>query len=106
MTLSLGSADAEEVDYAVNTIRSGMDYFFSCEQYSRIAAEQPSIQNQWAMHLKFATLRKEYLQVFGEMRIDELSFRDRLSALLRLVELQLQFMAANFHQAYSNRSLK
>ena len=101
----LGDADGEEVDYAVNTIRSGMDDFFTCEEHYRVLAKPSNGKHQWAMHSRFPTLREEYLEVFAKMRNDDLSFIERLSTLLRLVELQLQFTAAYFHHAQSNRSL-
>lgn len=90
--------DVEAVDYLVNTIRSGMDQFFSCEQYYRVNGDQQRSNARWAMHSTFEALRKEYLDVFGKIGGDKLAFSERFGALLRLVELQLQFMAANFHQ--------
>lgn len=94
----LEDAEADEVDYTVNTIRSGMDCFFSCEEHFRVVAERHSKNFSWTLHSEFAALRKEYLKVFREMRSGLPTFIARLDTLLYLVQLQLQFMTANFHR--------
>ena len=91
----LENADAEELDYIVNTVRSGMDDYFACAQHYRVAVDSSAVP-RWAMHLTYESLRNEYIASYGTMRTYNVPFKVRFEALLRLVELQLQFLAANF----------
>lgn len=95
----LETVDIDELDYLVDTIRSGIDAFFYCQQHFRVAAGHKWGGPKWTVHAEFASLRTEYLELVCRLRSGDTLLDARRDSLMRLVELQLQFMAANFHRS-------
>jgi hypothetical protein len=89
-------SDADEIDYMVDTIRSGMDFFFAFKNYYYVWADQISDENRWRFYADFALLKSEYIQLFQRIKNDEVSFDERMRCLFLLVGMELQFVAAKW----------
>jgi hypothetical protein len=87
----------EEVEYAVGTIRSGIDFFFSMMFLYRILDTSRARRTfSWEVTPEFARIRQSFLSMFDTLVSEDLEFTERLACLLILTKIELVFLASNF----------
>ncbi len=93
--------DPSETNYMVGTIRSGMDEYYTMEQWGRILSGL-RLQEGFASKLpsSFAELKVAYDSTFQELLACEASIR-AFGLLLSLVKLMLLFQAVYFQSFLS-----
>jgi hypothetical protein len=88
---------ADEVTYAMDTIRSGLDQFFLLAYSCRVIGKESARWNfERSVVSTFSELRRDYLRRFEELSRSEASGGELLVSLLALVHLELTFLAQNF----------
>lgn len=88
--------EPDETEYIIDTIRSGIDFFFDLKNHYRVWSDQISDKNQWIFYADFALLKSEYIQLFQRIKNEEVSFDERMRCLFLLVGMELQFVAAKW----------
>jgi hypothetical protein len=87
----------DEVVYVMETIRSGMDQFFSLAYSCRVVSDGVAKWNFDRQVVSSSSeLRTGCLHRFEELRRPEASATELLASLLALVHLELTFLAQNF----------
>jgi hypothetical protein len=87
----------DEVTYMMDTIRSGMDQFFSLAYSCRVVSDGAAKWNfDRQLVSSFSELRRACLHRFEELHRPEASATELLASLLALVHLELTFLAQNF----------
>lgn len=97
--------DSSDAKYIAGTIRSGMDEYFTMEQYGRILSGlklQEGFADTGKIPQTFAELKKEYAEVFQQVLDCEVSGK-AFGLLLSLTKLILLFLTVYFQsfQSYS-----
>jgi hypothetical protein len=88
---------ADEIDYVMGTIRSGMDEFFLLAYSCRcINTENETWSFDRHVHWNFPELRETFIRRFQHLVESDDSAVDRLASLLLLAHLELVFLAQNF----------
>jgi len=85
-----------ELEYVMNTIRSGIDSFFAVAFLARILEKRAFPDAGWGKDSDLDGLRTDYLARFKALPDVALGFEERLKALLGLCQSQLLFLAKNF----------
>jgi hypothetical protein len=90
------AADSSDANYMASTIRSGMDEYFTMEQYGR-TWNGLKLQEGFAGKLPqtFAELKKEYVAIFQQVLDCEVSGK-AFGLLLSLTRLMLLFLTVYF----------
>ena len=91
---------AEEVAYVMDTIRSGIYWFFRLADLCAIINTGRDTWN-FAPHLHwdFPALREEFLRSFEHLAGSDMSVVQRLASVLALTHLELVFLAQHFPSA-------
>jgi hypothetical protein len=95
--------DSSDANYMASTIRSGMDEYFTMEQYGRILGGLKLLEGfSGKLPQTFAELKKEYVAIFQQVLDCEVSGK-AFGLLLSLTKLMLLFMTVYFQsfQSYS-----
>ncbi|MGA7380281.1 MAG: hypothetical protein WBX03_05475 [Terriglobales bacterium] len=86
-----------EVNYVMDTIRSGMDEFFLLAQVCRVLTDEFARWNfDRQVISNFSELRTASLRRFEELTRTDASAGEQLASLLAFVHLELVFLAQNF----------
>lgn len=93
--------NADDVDYMMGTIRSGMDEFFSLAYICR-CIDTGSVTWSFAPHAHwdFSVLRESFMRVFEHLDSPNVSAVDRLASLFVLTHLELVFLAHHFPSVF------
>ncbi|HEY2821188.1 MAG TPA: hypothetical protein VGJ06_09130 [Candidatus Acidoferrum sp.] len=95
--------DSSDANYMASTIRSGIDEYFTMEQYGRILSGL-KLQEGFSGKLpqSFAELKKEYVAIFQQVLDCDVSGK-AFGLLLSLTKLMLLFLTVYFQwfQSYS-----
>ena len=97
--------DSSDANYMASTIRSGMEEFFTMEQYGRIWSGlklQEGFSSSGKLPQTFAELKTEYEVIFQQVLDCEVSAK-AFGLLLSLTRLMLLFVTAYF-QSFGNYS--
>jgi len=92
---------AKEVAYVMDTIRSGIDWFF---RLADLCVTINTGRDTWNfdphLHWDFPALREKFLRDFEYLAVSpDVSVVDRLASLLALTHLELVFLAQHFPSA-------
>lgn len=90
---------AEEIDYVMGTIRSGMDEFFLLAYNCRSINTSETWGFDPHVHWDFPALRERFMRGFEHLADPDVSVVDRLASLLALTHLELVFLAQHFPPA-------
>ena len=92
-----------EVTYVMDTIRSGMDEFFSLAQICRVIGDEFARWNFDRQVIpSFSELRTACLRRFEVLTRPDASAGELLASLLAFVHLELVFLAQNFPSVMEN----
>ena len=91
--------EEHEVDYVVQTIRSGMEWFLNVRNlYRGLDTSGANRSFAWAVATEYPAIREAYLRIFPELTKADLKVAERLDCLLTQCQIQLVFLATNFRQ--------
>lgn len=86
-----------ELEYVMNTIRSGIDSFFAVAMLSRILGEGSSVvAYRWQRPEDSTELRRRYCRGFERLKDPTIGCAQRIAVLLSLCQAQLVFLGENF----------
>jgi len=92
-----GTAPQPEVEYMMNTIRSGIDEFYSIAVLHRVLEHSgTSSKFEWIEERDWGVLGSIYQTRFRALQDPSINFAERLENLLSLCQSQLLFLARSF----------